>query len=289
MKNVTVMRPAEQGPAPLLAATVIVLICALAAIAMGPFSRAEAKADEENSGARDIRVAESEVATFALPPIDGEYALVTPLPAAENSAVIAISTVVAKHEQAPGKLVALTFDDGPWPGQTDAILRVLEAESVRATFFMVGNQVRRHPEIARRVVEAGHAIGNHTQSHARLDRVNPETIRREITDAQTAIQEVTGVRPRWFRPPGGRMTPKVAVEAARFEMQVVMWTLDSRDWERPPVSRLIEEVLAGAHPDAIVLLHDGGGDRTATIEALGPIIRELKKRGYVFVTLDELR
>ena len=85
------------------------------------------------------------------------------------------------------------------------------------------------------------------------------------------------------------MTPRVTLEAARFEMQVAMWTLDSRDWERPPASRMIREILAASHPGAVVLLHDGGGDRTTTVEALGPVIRELKKRGYVFVTLDELR
>jgi len=288
MSTIPVKRPDDHRPNPLVITTAVVLISALATIAMAPFSRAEVTADEDRGGARGKAVIESEAATDTLPPIDGEYALATPSSAPESSAVTAISAVVAKREQVSGKPVALTFDDGPWPGQTDAILSVLEAESVRATFFMVGSQVRRHPEIARRVVEAGHAIGNHTQNHVRLDRANPETIRREITDAQAVIQEVTGVRPRWFRPPGGGMTPRVTVEAARFEMQVAMWTLDSRDWQRPPTSRLIREVLAASHSGAIVLLHDGGGDRTVTIEALGPVIREMKKRGYVFVTLDEL-
>jgi len=197
--------------------------------------------------------------------------------------------VIRRHGPSGGrKTVALTFDDGPWPGQTDAILRILAQENVRATFFLIGSQVQRYPDIARRVRDGGHSIGNHTQSHLRLDVADHSTVRREITQAQETIQRLLGVRPAWFRAPGGRTSMLVNREAARFEMRIAGWTVDPRDWRKPPVSQIVSGVLAATQPGSVILLHDGGGVRNNTIEALGPIVRELKKRGYTFVTLDDL-
>ncbi len=256
-------------------------------------------------------VAESETVTEVVDPITIRYVGEGPLQALEHPGSVGVKRqaigsasarvfadeviepaqpmVIRRHGINGGRqVVALTFDDGPWPGQTDAILRVLAAEDVRATFFMVGSQVRRHPDITRRVRDAGHAIGNHTQAHSRLDVASASAVRNEVTQAQQAIQEVAGVEPRWFRPPGGRTSALVNKEVARFDMRTAMWTVDPQDWRKPPASRIVADVLAGVRPGAVVLLHDGGGERATTIEALGPLIRELKKRGYTFVTLDEL-
>ncbi len=186
------------------------------------------------------------------------------------------------------KLIAITFDDGPWPGQTDAVLDILKQEKVKATFFMVGKQVYRYPAVARRVAAEGHAVANHTEDHAILDRVGPAEVRRQIAEGQNAIQRVVGVRPNWFRPPGGQMSAKVGTECGRFGLNIAMWSVDPQDWRRPPVTTLLWRVIDNTAPGAVILLHDGGGDRTRTIEALGPMLRELKKRDYTFVTLDEL-
>ncbi len=186
------------------------------------------------------------------------------------------------------KVVALTFDDGPWPGHTEAILDVLKAEGVQATFFMIGRQVYRYPDVVARIRDEGHTLGNHTEDHVILGRATPEEVRRQVTEGQRAIQSVAGVKPGWFRPPGGSMSARVGHEVARFEMQVAMWSVDPQDWRKPPVATMIQRVLTNVKPGAVVLLHDGGGDRTNTVAAVGPIVRELKKRGYTFVTLDEL-
>lgn len=215
----------------------------------------------------------------------------------EYSGVVATSTVVRPAEPmvvqrfkpTPGdKVVALTFDDGPWPGQTDRILDILRAEKVPATFFVIGRQVYANQDLARRIAEEGHLIGNHTQSHKVLDRVAPATVRQQIADGQTAIQQVVGVRSKWFRPPGGGLSGTVGAETGRFSLRIAMWSVDPQDWRQPRGGTLTSELLRTVKPGSIVLLHDGGGNRKATIDALPAVIHELKKRGYTFVTLDGL-
>ncbi|MBU4556897.1 MAG: polysaccharide deacetylase family protein [Actinobacteria bacterium] len=186
------------------------------------------------------------------------------------------------------KVVALTFDDGPWPRYTEEVLAVLAKEQVKATFFMVGRQVYRYPTLVKRIRDEGHALGNHTQGHAYLSKATPEAVRAQIADGQTAIQKTAGVKAGWFRPPGGIMTPIVGREVSRYGLRVAMWTVDPQDWRRPPVTAIVQRVITSVKPGAVVLMHDGGGERANTVEALGPIIRELKKQGYTFVTLDEL-
>ena len=201
----------------------------------------------------------------------------------------AVPMVVRKEELSIGdRVVALTFDDGPWPGQTEAILDVLAAEEVKATFMMLGVQVRAHPAIAHRVVFEGHAVGNHTQTHRRLDRGSRETAKAEMDAAQATIKSATGVAPVWFRAPGGLMSPAVFAACGDASVRAVHWTVDPQDWSGKPAERIEAEVLAEAHPGAVVLLHDGGGDRSATIAALPNIIQGLKADGYTFVTLDEV-
>ncbi len=186
------------------------------------------------------------------------------------------------------KVVALTFDDGPWPVYTEAVLKELEKEHVRATFFMIGRQVYRYPDLVKRIRDEGHTLGNHTQGHLYSSKSTPAVVRAQIANGQTAIQVVAGVRPKWFRPPGGIMTPAVGRETSNYGLKVAMWTVDPQDWRKPPPATIVQRVITSVKPGAVVLLHDGGGDRANTIQALGPIIRELKKQGYTFVTLEEL-
>ena len=186
-------------------------------------------------------------------------------------------------------LVALTFDDGPWPVQTEAVLAILAERDVPATFFMLGSCVERMPAATRAVARAGHAIGNHTYWHARLDDATPAAIEWEVRSTNHAVERVTGTRPRWLRPPCGSLDAEAASSITSSGMACALWTVDPQDWRADTSAEAIADAVVGSvRPGAIVVLHDGGGDRAATIAALPAIIDRLRAAGYEFVTLDEL-
>jgi peptidoglycan/xylan/chitin deacetylase (PgdA/CDA1 family) len=196
--------------------------------------------------------------------------------------------VFTRERTSPGdRVVALTFDDGPWPGQTEAVLEILDAKEVKATFFLLGVQVRKHPELARAVAAGGHLIGNHTYGHSMLRYSTKQQVREEIVACRDAIRAAVGITPTWFRPPGGLLSPSVHAVCAEKGMQVVGWTVDPQDWSGKSARQLVEEVVSATEPGAVVLLHDGGGDRRATIDALSEIIDRLRSRGFQFIRLDE--
>jgi len=186
------------------------------------------------------------------------------------------------------KLIALTFDDGPWPGQTDRILDILKREGIHATFFMQGVRVKSSPGLAKRVADEGHLIGNHTLSHKRLTKEKPIEVRRQIVGGAQTIRSATGVRPVWFRPPYGSINANVWKQTRALRLKVALWDVDTRDWSRPGMRKIITTAEKNARPGAIILMHDGGDDRRQTIAALPTIIRDLKAQGYAFVTLEEL-
>lgn len=186
-------------------------------------------------------------------------------------------------------LVALTFDDGPWPVQTEAVLAILADRDVPATFFMLGSCVERMPAATRAVASAGHAIGNHTYWHVRLDDATPAAIEWEIRSTNRAVERVTGTRPRWLRPPCGSLDAEAVGSIASSGMACALWTVDPQDWRGDKSAEAIADAVVGSvRPGAVVVLHDGGGDRAATIAALPVIIDRLRAAGYEFVTLDEL-
>lgn len=199
------------------------------------------------------------------------------------------ATVRREPAWAGAKEVALTFDDGPWPVSTDAILSQLRAAGIRATFFMVGYSVNRRPELARRVRWAGMEIGNHTQSHKLLRRATPAVINSQIRRGRNTILRVTGARTVWYRPAGGSRSAAVYREAKKLHQRVVMWTVDPKDWSRPGSLVIARRVLDHVQPGSVILMHDGGGDRSQTVEALKLVIHGLKARGYAMVTLSRLR
>lgn len=198
----------------------------------------------------------------------------------------------AKVANTPGtqlKPIALTFDDGPWPTTTSQILDVLKKNDVKATFFIVGRQVQMHPQLLQQVVAAGHALGNHTWSH-QYDHYSESAAARELDDTAALVYKTTGVKTSLFRPPAGILNNGLVAYAHKKKYAVVMWSVDSKDWRYRGTTAegLLESVLKDARPGGIVLLHDGGGDRSATLEALPKLITELKKRGYTLVTVPEL-
>ncbi len=183
------------------------------------------------------------------------------------------------------KVIALTFDDGPKPGVTEQLLAALTSQSVPATFFVIGRHAAANPELVRKIANAGMQVENHTYSHPNLTLLPPAEVERELLGTMAAIQSVTGKQSRFYRPPGGNMNSEVSRIAAHWGLTPCMWTLDGEALENGSPARLIDFVVKKATPGAIVLLHNG---RMTTIEALPKIIEGLRKRGFTFVTIDQL-
>ena len=199
----------------------------------------------------------------------------------------------APHEEGQ-RTVALTFDDGPGKWTAD-ILAVLAAEEVKATFFVVGREAAAAPEQVGQMHAAGHAVENHSWSHpsaGRRGRWNPELIGKQIRRTSAAITDVTGQQPCFFRPPQG-VVPGAEAGAQAAVLTIALWSVDTRDWavSGAKAAGLIRtRARAGlAEPNPIVLLHDGGGDRRATLAALPGIIDDYRQAGYAFVTLGHGR
>jgi peptidoglycan-N-acetylglucosamine deacetylase len=179
--------------------------------------------------------------------------------------------------------VALTIDDGPDPRWTPAVLELLARHRVPATFFLIGDRVAEHPELARRIVEAGHRIGNHSMSHPMPFAALPAAgLRAEIDRAQQLIVEATGVAPRLFRAPSGGWSTDVLTATVAADLTPVDWTVNSSDWKEPGV-RHITRTLSRAGSGHVLLCHDGGGDRSQTVTALATVIPRLLHRGLRFV------
>jgi len=190
-----------------------------------------------------------------------------------------------RHAHFPRRSVLLTVDDGPSPIWTPRYLRLFEHHDVKATFNMIGAQVRGNASIVKSIVAEGHAVSNHTWTHdEQLPSRSMADIRREIVRTNEAIHDVSGVHPHQFRAPGGVWGPRVFAELARQQMMPLGWDIDPRDWARPGTPA-IESAMLRARRGDIILCHDGGGDRSETYRALRTVVPELKRRGFTFVTL----
>lgn len=187
------------------------------------------------------------------------------------------------------KQIALTFDDGPHAGYTDRLLDVLKRLDVPATHFLVGRNVRKNPALTRRIAEEGHEIGNHSENHIRLNEIEARRMPREMAACSEAIEEAAGVRPAFFRPPGGWNDALVVDVANALGMTVAMWTLSAGDYTskrgEPTAKAIADRVVAGARPGAVVILHD---PMPATLDALPDLVSRLRAQGYTFVRLSDL-
>jgi polysaccharide deacetylase family sporulation protein PdaB len=197
--------------------------------------------------------------------------------------------IVWEVSSAREKLICLTFDDGPDPEQTPAILDLLKRYGAKATFFVTGAQAKRYPELIRRETLEGHELGNHTYHHRIFRHPSADDVRSELDEAERAIVAAAGTRSRLFRPPGGYYDQTIVAAAKERGYQVVMWSWhqDTRDWSHPGVNRIVRKVLDNARPGDIVLFHDRV-KRTQTIAALERILPELQRRDFQFVTVSEL-
>jgi peptidoglycan/xylan/chitin deacetylase (PgdA/CDA1 family) len=186
-------------------------------------------------------------------------------------------------ETVPGdRTLCLTFDDGPNPSDTPRLLDVLRRHAVPAVFFLLGQRAIEHPELVRAIVADGHALGNHSMRHDDLSGAPKERIEAELRETNEAIQAAAGdASVSFFRAPYGRWGHTAEV-AASLGMLPVGWRLDVVDWAPPGADVLVERLRTGVTPGAIVLLHDGGGDRSQTVEAVDTAIPLLRSDGWRF-------
>jgi peptidoglycan/xylan/chitin deacetylase (PgdA/CDA1 family) len=189
------------------------------------------------------------------------------------------------HGSRSARVVALTFDDGPWP-DTPGFVTVLERERVPATFFLIGRQVAGQGALLRRELADGDALGNHTFTHPNL--VATGDVATQLAPTSAAIDRAAGYQPCVFRPPYGAQDGAVVADAAALGLTTVVWDVDPSDYARPGTDAIVRRVLAGVRSGSIVLMHDGGGPRGETLAALPRIIDALRARGYRFVTVPEL-
>jgi peptidoglycan/xylan/chitin deacetylase (PgdA/CDA1 family) len=177
---------------------------------------------------------------------------------------------------AGGKVLYLTFDDGPQLVYTPQVLRVLAKHHAKATFFVLGREVAAHPELVETTRSLGHRIGNHTWDHPKLTKLSDDRLRQEIA---------TGVESKCFRPPFRDTNAHVQAVAASYHQRQVLWDVDTLDWEKPGAAKIERAILRGARPGAIILLHDGGGDRSETVAALDRALTKLTAEGYTYRAL----
>ncbi|MFJ9692101.1 polysaccharide deacetylase family protein [Kitasatospora sp. NPDC101183] len=180
------------------------------------------------------------------------------------------------------RVVALTIDDGPDPRYTPTVLALLQQYGIRATFFLIGENAVEHPELVREIADRGHHIANHTWTHPDLRHMSEGKVRDELERTSDLLHRTTGRLPTWFRAPGGDWSPVSLKVAADLGMRNMGWSVDPRDWARPGTSAITERILRDVRPGAIVLNHDGGGDRSQTVAALKTYLPTLIDSGYFF-------
>jgi peptidoglycan-N-acetylglucosamine deacetylase len=185
------------------------------------------------------------------------------------------------HAAAAERQIALTFDDGP-TAYTPRVLRALRRSDAKATFFVIGSQVEGREGLLRRMLRDGHEIANHSMMHA------PRPDEDDLADASAAIEDATGFRPCQFRPPGGDVDDALVQRAETLGMSTVLWSVDPGDWQAQEPSEISGRVMSAVEPGSIVLLHDGGGIRSATAEIAPLLIERLRDRGYELVTVTKL-
>ncbi|HLV80406.1 MAG TPA: polysaccharide deacetylase family protein [Chthonomonadaceae bacterium] len=199
------------------------------------------------------------------------------------------SGVVLYRANTRARVVALTFDDGPDPIYTPRILAILRRYGVRATFFEVGRQVRAYPQVACRVVAAGHVVGNHTWSHPYLERKSARGVHGEMEAGEITLEKTLRLKSHLFRPPRGAWNPVIFREARREGDHIILWTVALEHHDAPTPRAMVARALRLVRPGSILLLHDGAHvSRERTVEALPLLLDGLRRRGYRCVTIPQL-
>jgi len=182
--------------------------------------------------------------------------------------------------------IAMTFDDGPSAENTPRLLEMLKQRNIKATFFLIGQNVASNPDLVRRILAEGHEIGNHSWTHPQLSKLSDQRVSFEITKTQDAIKDASGFTPTLLRPPYGAITPRQRewIEN-QFGLSVILWSVDPFDWKRPGASVITQRILTQARPGAIILSHD---IHKQTVDAMPATLDGLIRKGFKFLTVSQL-
>lgn len=186
------------------------------------------------------------------------------------------------------KTVYLTFDNGYENGYTSKVLDILQENNVKAAFFVTGSYIKQNPELVKRIVNEGHVLGNHTDTHPSLPKITDEKIQEEIKVVEQRVEQLTGYKTKYLRPPAGEFSQRTLVLTKQMGYKTIFWSMAYKDWvvdEQPGKQYAHKHVLDNVHNGAIILLHTVSQSNT---EALDNILKDLKKQGYRFASLDEL-
>ena len=206
--------------------------------------------------------------------------------ARENPAAPEESSITFNSVHVDGPYIAMTFDDGPSATLTPKLLDLLAAHHIKATFFVIGENVAEHPEIVARAAREGHEIGNHSWSHPNFGKMSDQGVRSQLQRTDDAIKNATGTRPTLMRPPYGSITPREKHWIHdEFGYRVILWDVDPYDWKRPGPAVVRNRILKETQPGSIVLSHD---IHPGTIEAMPSTLDALEAKGFKFVTVSEL-
>jgi peptidoglycan-N-acetylglucosamine deacetylase len=182
--------------------------------------------------------------------------------------------------------IAMTFDDGPSAENTPRLLEMLKQRNIKATFFLIGQNVVSNPDLVRRILAEGHEIGNHSWTHPQLSKLSDDRVTAEITKTQDAIKDASGFTPTLLRPPYGAITPRQREWIQnRFGLNIILWSVDPFDWKRPGASVITQRILSQTRPGAIILSHD---IHKQTIDAMPGTLDALIAKGYKFATVSQL-
>lgn len=182
-----------------------------------------------------------------------------------------------------GANVSFTFDDGPWPDSTSQVLKLLKQHHVQATFCLIGNQAKAHPSLVRREVAAGHELCAHSRDHdLAMGKKGARYVDAEVGDGLVEIKKAAprGTPVRFYRQPGGLWSPTVVKAMNKHDLDPLRWSDDPRDWSRPGSTVIVRRVVSQLHPGAVILMHDGGGDRSQSVEALRFLLHALIAAGW---------
>ena len=207
-------------------------------------------------------------------------------PEKNNRNILAESRITFNAVHVDGPYIAMTFDDGPSATLTPKLLDILAAHQIKATFFVIGENVAEHPQIVARAAREGHEIGNHSWSHPNFGRMSDDGVRSQVQRTDDAIKSATGSRPTLLRPPYGSITAREKRWIHdQFGYQIILWDVDPYDWKRPGPSVVRNRILKETRPGSIVLSHD---IHPGTIEAMPSTFDALQAKGFKFVTVSEL-
>jgi peptidoglycan-N-acetylglucosamine deacetylase len=188
------------------------------------------------------------------------------------------------------KVVALTYDDGPYPPYTNQLLDILDSYKIKATFFEIGRNIEKHPEIVPMIIARGNELANHSYSHKDMMFKPREYLLSEIEKTDKLLREL-GVKQDSisFRPPWGRRFVVLSYLLSQMHKKLIMWDVDSQDYEKTHTAEEIaNQVIDNVRSGSIVVMHDGGGDRSKTVAATDIIVKTLQSKGYAFKTVSEL-